>query len=213
MYIPAQFKEQDPDTLFQMIEHCPLGTLITHSEGTLDAIHVPFEIKREVGEIGCLIGHVARANPVWRSVANGDEVLVVFRGGDAYISPNWYPSKQQTHRQVPTWNYRAVHVRGQITFRQDESFLRDVVAKLTKTHESTQPIPWSMEDAPADYISAMLKAIVGVEIKILQITGAMKLGQNKNADDLRSAGENVINAGNKIIGEAMLSHLKIKNSR
>jgi len=104
-------------------------------------------------------------------------------------------------------------VRGQITFRQDESFLRDVVAKLTKTHESTQPIPWSMEDAPADYISAMLKAIVGVEIKILQITGAMKLGQNKNADDLRSAGENVINAGNKIIGEAMLSHLKIKDSR
>jgi transcriptional regulator len=142
---------------------------------------------------------------VWQDVANGDEVLVVFHAGDAYISPNWYPSKHEAHRQVPTWNYIVVHAHGRIAVRDDEQYVRGVVARLTRRHEASQPQPWKMTDAPKDYIDTLLKQIVGLEIHITRLVGKSKLSQNKEARDIRGAAEALQAHGNSTIGEAMIA--------
>ncbi|HDR9509276.1 FMN-binding negative transcriptional regulator [Burkholderia cepacia] len=205
MYVPADFNEPNPDALRELIVQHPFGSLITHGKSGLDANHIPFELLPGDGGLGELHAHVARANPVWQDVANGDEVLVIFRAGDAYISPNWYPSKHVAHRQVPTWNYVVVHAHGRITVRDDEKFVRSVVARLTRTHEASQPVPWKMGDAPADYLDTMLQAIVGLQIEITRLVGKRKLGQNKAAEDIRGAGDALIADGKLAIGEAMLA--------
>ena len=147
---------------------------------------------------------------MWRAatrcelVAQGDEVLVVFRGEEAYISPNWYPSKQETQRQVPTWNYKVVHVHGRITVHDDEKYVRGVVARLTRRHEAGQPSPWKMGDAPAGYIDAELQAIVGIEIAIARMVGKFKLSQREEDRDRIGAGEALLERGELALGRAML---------
>jgi transcriptional regulator len=205
MYLPADFNEPRKEVLHACIEQHPFGMLVTHGKSGLDANHIPFELAAEEGAHGVLRAHVARANPVWEDVANGDEVLVVFRAGDAYISPNWYPSKHDLHRQVPTWNYIVVHAHGRITIRDDEKYVRGVVARLTRKHEASQPRPWKMSDAPADYIDTLLKSIVGLEIDVTQLIGKSKLGQNKDVRDIQGAGEALRAAGQHPIGDAMLA--------
>jgi transcriptional regulator len=207
MYVPAHFAETRKEVLHECIVQHPFGTLVTHGSSGLDANHIPFELAAGEGELGVLRAHVARANPVWQDVANGDEVLVIFRAGDAYISPTWYPSKHETHKQVPTWNYRVVHAHGRITILDDERYVRGVVAHLTRTHEASQPKPWKMGDAPQDYIDTMLKAIVGLQIEITQLVGKTKLSQNKETRDIRGAGEALTAAGASTIGEAMLAEV------
>jgi transcriptional regulator len=205
MYLPADFNEPRPEVLHARIAEHPFGTLITHGKSGLDANHLPFELAASEGEHGVLHAHVARANPVWQDVADGDEVLVVFNAGNAYISPNWYPSKHEAHRQVPTWNYIVVHAHGRITIRDDEKYVRGVVARLTRTHEASQPEPWKMGDAPSDYIDTLLKSIVGVQIEITRLVGKSKLGQNKAVPDIRGAGEALMALGQTEIGAAMLA--------
>jgi len=204
MYLPADFTEARTDQLHALIAQHPFGTLITHGASGLDANHIPFDLATNEGEFGVLHAHVARNNPLWQDLANGAEVLVVFHAGDAYISPTWYPSKHETHRQVPTWNYVVVHAHGRITIRDDEKYVRGVVARLTRTHEAALPQPWKMGDAPREYIDAMLKAIVGVEIVITRLIGKRKLGQNKDARDIRGAGE-ALKARENPIGDQMLA--------
>lgn len=204
MYLPADFTEARTDQLHALIAQHPFGTLITHGASGLDANHIPFDLASDEGEFGVLHAHVARNNPLWQDLANGAEVLVVFHAGDAYISPTWYPSKHETHRQVPTWNYVVVHAHGRITIRDDEKYVRGVVARLTRTHEAALPQPWKMGDAPREYIDAMLKAIVGVEIVITRLIGKRKLGQNKDARDIRGAGE-ALKARENPIGDQMLA--------
>jgi len=206
MYVPDHFNEARKDVLHAFIAHNPFGTLITHGTSGLDANHIPFELAPEEGEFGVLHAHVARNNRLWQDVANGDEVLVVFHAGDAYISPTWYPSKQETHRQVPTWNYMVVHAHGRITIRDDEKYVRGLVARLTRTHEASQPRPWKMGDAPSEYIDTMLKAIVGLEIEITRLVGKSKLSQNKDARDIEGAAEALKENGNHRIANAMLEH-------
>ncbi|MEC5407830.1 FMN-binding negative transcriptional regulator [Paraburkholderia sp. MPAMCS5] len=203
MYVPAHFNESRQDVLHALIAQNPFGTLITHGKSGLDANHIPLELAPNEGELGVLHGHVARNNPLWQDVANGDEVLVVFRAGDAYVSPTWYPSKHETHKQVPTWNYVVVHAHGRITIRDDEKYVRGVVARLTRTHEATQPAPWKMGDAPGEYIDTLLKAIVGVQIDITRLVGKSKLSQNKDVRDIQGAGAALQAQGNRI-GNAML---------
>ena len=210
MYVPADFNEPNPDALRELIVQHPFGSLITRGKNGLDANHIPFELMPDDGGLGELHAHVARANPVWQDVADGDEVLVIFRAGDAYISPNWYPSKHVAHRQVPTWNYRVVHAHGRITVRDDEKFVRGVVARLTRTHEASQPVPWKMGDAPKDYIDRMLESIVGLQIEITRLVGKRKLGQNKAEADIRGAGEALVADGKLVIGEAMLAEADAK---
>jgi len=210
MYVPTHFDEPRTEVLHSLITENPFGTLFTHGKSGLDANHIPFDLKAGEGACGVLHAHVARANPVWQDVANGDEVLVVFRAGDAYISPTWYPSKHEFHKQVPTWNYRVVHAHGRVTIRDDERYVRGLVARLTRTHEASQPQPWKMTDSAADYIDTMLKAIVGVEIEITRLVGKIKLSQNKEVRDIQGAGAALNERGENVIGGAMLEYAAIK---
>jgi transcriptional regulator len=203
MYVPAHFDEPKLDALHGLIAQHPLGVLITHGSDGLDANHLPFEWDAGTGEHGVLRAHVARRNPVWQGVADGDDVLVVFRAGDAYISPNWYPSKNETHKQVPTWNYKVVHAHGRIRVRDDERYVRGVVARLARLHEAGQPVPWQMGDAPRDYIDAMLKAIVGIEIEVTRLLGKFKLGQDEEVRDRLGAAQALIDQGDATLGHAM----------
>jgi transcriptional regulator len=203
MYNPSHFVESRKVVLHHLITHYPLGTLITHGAQGLDANHIPFELDSASGELGKLRAHVARQNEVWQLVESGGEVMVVFRAEDAYISPNWYPSKHEFHKQVPTWNYRVVHAHGRISLHDDERYVRGLVARLTRHHEATQPVPWKMGDAPQDYIDTMLKAIVGIEIDITRLVGKFKLSQNREARDRMGAAETLINQGDGVLGRAM----------
>jgi transcriptional regulator len=205
MYVPAHFDEPRTEVLHDLIKHHPFGMLVTHGASGLDANHIPFELNPQQGEMGVLNAHVARANPVWQDVSNGDEVMVVFRAADAYVSPNWYPSKHELRKQVPTWNYMVVHAHGRIAIRDDERFVRGVVARLTRTHEASQPAPWKITDSTKDYIDTMLKAIVGIEIEITRLVGKSKLSQNKEVRDIRNAGEMLKAQGDHVIGDAMLA--------
>lgn len=204
MYVPAHFEVPNVEDLHRLMREHPFAILMTGGKSGLDANHLPFELDPAGGKHGVLHAHVARNNPVWQDVRNGDEVLVVFRAEDAYITPTWFPSKHEFHKQVPTWNYRVVHAHGKITIRDDERYVRGVVAKLTRTHEASQPKPWKMTDAPADYIDTMLKAIVGIEVEIERLEGKFKLSQNRELRDKLSAGQALKAQGDVAIGQAML---------
>ncbi len=188
MYVPPHFAETRPEELQRVMREHPLGMLVSHGVDGLDAEHLPFEFDPQAGALGQLSAHVARANPLWQRCPTGTPVMVVFRGAQAYISPNGYPSKHQTHRQVPTWNYQVVHVHGSLSVHDDEPYLRGLVARLTRHHEATEPQPWKMGDAPPDYIREMLSQIVGIRVHIHALVGKSKLGQNKaTADRLGAA--------------------------
>jgi len=212
MYVPPHFAEQDAGALHALIREYPLGVLITNGAMGLEANHIPFELSPDEGPNGTLHAHVARANPVWQNTATGDEALIVFRQAHAYISPNWYPSKHEFHKQVPTWNYVVVHAYGRVTIRDDERYVRTVVARLTRTHESKQPVPWKMSDSPKDFIDTMVKAIVGIEIEITRMVGKSKLSQNKEQRDIKNAGEQLLSNGSLDIGQAMLAAAERKTS-
>ena len=152
MYIPAHFLETRPEALQRIMREHPLGMLVTHASVGLDADHIPFEFDAGAGEHGALIAHVARANTLWQRCPTGTPVMVVFRGAEAYISPNWYPSKHETHRQVPTWNYEVVQAHGTLTVHDDARFVRRVVAQLTRRHEATEAKPWKMGDSEPAFI-------------------------------------------------------------
>ena len=183
MYLPAHFREDRLDVLHEFIERHPLGTLVVATSRDLTADHLPMLLARGEGAKGTLHGHVARANPLWKSTAAGSEVLVIFGGANAYVSPSWYAEKALTGKVVPTWNYAVAHVRGRIEFFDDATRLHALVSSLTDHHERPQPSPWSVDDAPEPYVQAQLRAIVGFEIEILDIVGKFKASQNKsNAD-------------------------------
>jgi transcriptional regulator len=206
MYLPKHFEETRVEELRRIMAEYPLGAFVIHGPNGLDANHLPFHLDPDAGAHGRLLAHVARANPVWTEIKDGDEVLVIFRAADAYVSPNWYPSKHELHRQVPTWNYQAVHVHGKAHVRDDERFVRGVVARLTRTHEAGTGAdkPWKMTDAPQEYIEQMLAAIVGLEIEISRIVGKWKLSQNKEERDRIGAAEELRKRGADVLSEAML---------
>ena len=161
----------------------PFATLVAVVSGAVEAMHVPLLVEPTVGPLGGLRGHVAKANPLWRELADGSEVLAVFRGADGYISPAWYPEKREHGRVVPTWDYEVVHARGNIHWIQDPAMLRALVSALTDQHEAGRSNAWSLNDAPEDYVAGMLKAIVGFEVQITGLTGKMKLSQNRSEAD------------------------------
>ena len=207
MYVPAHFEENRPEVLHQLIVDQSFGTLVTTGPNGLDANHLPFELAPAEGPHGTLRAHVARANPVWQEVASQPDTLVIFQGPAAYISPTWYPSKHEAHRQVPTYNYMVVHAHGKIVVHDDETFLRGLVARLTRKMEANEPKPWKMGDAPADYLTHMLGAIVGIEIEVTRMVGKWKLGQNKEARDRRGAVDALLANGGEeqeAVAEAML---------
>lgn len=187
MYQPAHFQVLDEAPLMALMQSWPLASVVRHSaDGTLDADHIPLQFNAATRS---LRGHVARANPLWRQArdagAGGMPVLAMFRAEQGYISPNGYPSKAQTHKVVPTWNYAVVHVHGRLKIHDDAAWLHALVQGLTDQHEQHESRPWSVSDAPADYMDTMLRAIVGVEISVEKLEGKFKLSQNRSASDLQ----------------------------
>lgn len=203
MYVPAHFAVTDTEALHGLMRAHPLGALVTHGPQGLDADHIPFELDASVGPLGCLRGHVARANPVWQRCPSGSPVLVIFRGAEAFISPSWYPSKHEAHRQVPTWNYEVVHAHGTLTVHDDARFVRGVVARLTRTHEAAEPQPWRMTDSAPEFIDGLLAHIVGIEITLTSLVGKSKLSQNKDVRDRHGAADALAERGHPALAERM----------
>ena len=204
MYLPAHFAEERPEALHDLIEQHPLGALVSHGPEGLDANHLPFELDPAVGSHGLLRAHVARNNPLWQQLPNGAEVLVIFRAEQGYISPNWYPSKHESHQQVPTWNYRVVHVQGRLRIHDDARYVRALVARLTRAHEARagQSSPWKMGDSDPAYIDNMLRAIVGIEVEVTQMVGKYKLSQNKTLRDRQGMVEGLQASGQTALAAA-----------
>jgi transcriptional regulator len=186
LYIPPHFRETRIEVLQSLIRRHPLATLLAVTPAGLTANHIPMLIEIKESSAS-LRGHIARGNSLWREVPDGSPVLAVFRGAEHYISPSSYPSKKETGRAVPTWNYSAVHLQGTIRFLQDREWLRTLVEALTDEHERGRPDRWHVSDAPPDYIEAMLQAIVGFEIAVSAIDGKVKGSQNRSVTDRAGA--------------------------
>jgi transcriptional regulator len=210
MYLPEHFAERRPEELQRIMRDYPLGTMVTHTDQGLDANHIPFEMDAARGALGTLLGHVARANPLCTEIPSGAEVLVIFRGHHGYISPSWYPSKHETHRHVPTWNYEVVHAHGKLRIIDDEKFVAGVVARLTQRHEAAEPRPWRMRDAAPDYLAQMLKIIVGIEVEVTRLEGKRKLGQNRELRDVEGAVRALEERGNAGLA-AMMTAANIRS--
>ena len=205
MYIPDAFSEQRPDEIKRIISENALATLVTLGPNGLDANQIPFELVEFDGRTGKLSGHIARANPLWQEISSNSDVLVVFRATDGYVSPNWYPSKQATHKVVPTWNYQVVNIRGQIEFFDDERRLRAIVGRLTRTNEtrSEGKNAWRMADAPPDFMSERLQQIIGIEITITGIEAKSKLSQNRPEADREAVAVILEDRGQTTLSQAI----------
>jgi transcriptional regulator len=183
VYTPASFVEARPDVVAGLLTANPMAQLVTMTADGLVATPLPMLYEPAPDGLGSLVGHVARANPHWRQATPGIEALAIFTGANAYISPNWYASKAEHGRVVPTWNYETVHVRGNLVVHDDPSWTRALVTRLTELHEASFDTPWAVHDAPADYLVSMIKAIVGVEVRISSIQAKRKLSQNRPEAD------------------------------
>lgn len=209
MYLPDHFREIDPTEIAAVIAGAPLGCVVAQSPEGLIANHMPILLDKD----GDLVGHIALANDMRRLLTDGQDVLVIFRGVDGYVSPNFYPSKAEHHRAVPTWNYQAVHVHGTITFQHDERSKRAAVGLLTREHERqlNGEKAWRMADAPADYMTDMLGKIVGFRIAVTRTIAKSKLSQNRDTRDLTGAVDGVRAYGHDDLADRMATHLPTKD--
>ncbi len=197
MHTPKVFTQVNVEQLQQLISEFPLATLMVshpkpgagnavadNPKPELQAYHLPLVLVEQDGRQQ-LQGHIAKVNPLWREVGEGAEVLLVFNGPNGYISPSYYPTKQQHGRAVPTWNYAVVHVRGNIGFVQEPDWIKRVIGDFTHQQERNQARPWSMTDAPENYIERLVSAVVGVAIDVTEITGQWKMSQNQPAENIK----------------------------
>jgi len=182
MYIPRAHNEERVTVLQKLIEDQPFASLITVGLSGLFASHIPMVLEQN-GAMGQLRGHISRANMQWRDYNPSVEALAIFSGPQHYITPNWYPEKQDTGKVVPTWNYVVVHAYGYLNIIEDSEWLRAHLASLTSIHEAESPVPWKIGDAPEDYIAALLKGIVGLEMTIERLEGKWKVSQNRSDED------------------------------
>jgi transcriptional regulator len=194
MYLPSHFRESRPEVLRALIREHPLAVLVSTGASGLSAEHLPLCTGSDVDGQLVLLGHVARANPVWQR--DGAEALAIFQGPQAYVSPSWYPSKREHGKVVPTWNYITVHAHGRLLVHDDPAWIRALLERLTTQMEAPRPQPWTVSDAPADYLEKMMTMVVGVELRVERLEGKWKLSQNQLPanrsgviDGLLSAGE------------------------
>lgn len=182
MYIPPAFRQDDQEALRAIMCAAGLAHFITATATGPLVTPLPLFLDTDEGEQGVLYGHLARANPQWKTPATGDG-LATFAGPDAYVTPAWYADKAETGKVVPTWNYVAVHASGPVSFFDDPERLLDVVSRLTDRHEAGRAAPWAVADAPPDFIRAQLKGIVGLRMPIKRLEGKFKLSQNRSVAD------------------------------
>jgi len=183
VYQPPHFREDDLAVQHDLIRSQPLGLLVSAGASGLVANHIPFTLYPNEGQFGTLRCHVSRANTQWRDLQAVDECLVAFQGPQAYITPNWYATKRETGKVVPTWNYAAVHAWGHPLVTDDPTWLRRQIDDLTEVNEGRLPAPWRVDDAPADYVASQIKGIVGIELVITRIEGKWKMSQNRPEPD------------------------------
>ena len=195
MYVPKHFAEPRIEALHELIHARPLATLVTLSSVGLDANHIPLRLSPEPVPFGALRGHVARANPVWKETPRDAEVLAIFQGPEAYVTPSWYPTKAETGKVVPTWNYAVAHVHGRLRVVDDPAWISAQIEELTAHSEASFAQPWQVDEAPADYIEKLIGAVVGIEIVITRLVGKWKVSQNQPMENrigvmkgLRAAG-------------------------
>jgi len=179
MYIPKHFDEPRVDVLHELIRARPLSTLVTLSSGGLNANHIPLHLSDEPPPLGTLRGHVARSNPIWSDLDPAVEALAIFHGPDVYITPSWYPTKAETGKVVPTWNYTVAHAYGKLRVVDDASWLRAHLEKLVAHNEAAFAQPWHFSDAPRDFTEKLIETIVGIEIVITRLSGKWKASQNQ----------------------------------
>jgi transcriptional regulator len=210
MYTPVAFRIDDRRKIARLIKQNSFGTLVTHDGQSSVATHLPFLFHDRDGEHGILVGHMARANPQWRHFRSEQEVLVIFQGPHAYISPAWY----QTPVEVPTWNYAAVHVYGTPALIEDHQRLGALLEDTIATYEAEQAQPWA-GDLPNEFRDQQMKGIVGFEIPIARIEGKFKLGQNRSPEDLRGVYARLsksIHAGDRALAALMLDESLVRNN-
>jgi transcriptional regulator len=201
MYAAKAFREERLPVLHEFIRQYSFASVISNGREGMRASHVPLILDSSRSPQGHLIGHVARANPQWRAFAECDEVLVIFQGPQAYISPNWYPSKQEHGKVVPTWNYLAVHAYGSVRVFEDPASLRGMLEALTDQHEAAQPAPWSVSDLPEGYIDDAMRSIVGFEVSLSRIEGIWKMSQNRSDADRLGAAAGLMQGGEVEVAE------------
>ena len=183
MYIPKDFEQPSIEAMHALISTNLFATLVTSGPNGLCANHIPMELQEAPGPYGKLIGHVARANPVWQEASNNQEAMVIFQGVNTYITPSWYPTKEESGKVVPTWNYAVVHAHGQISTIDDANWVKAHIEKLTNRQESSFAQPWAISDAPSEFIDKIITGVVGIEIVITRLEGKWKVSQNRSESD------------------------------
>jgi transcriptional regulator len=213
MYLPKYHALNDLAVMQSHIEQHPLGAWVCSADNQLIANHIPFVLDRQHGVHGRLMGHVSRANPVWRSLGNGTPSVVMFMGPHAYITPAWYPGKQKHGKVVPTWNYVTVHAHGEARAIEDSRWTLDMLNLLTDAQESSRSNRWRVSDAPADYVERKLRAIVGIEISIDHLEGRLKVSQDEDREDRLGTVEGLtqeFNAPTQALAGMVLRELEIE---
>ena len=205
MYVPSHFEENRPEEIIRIIESFPLAMLVADSKNGLLANHLPLLVNKYSSKKIELIGHIAKANSLHRELSNNHEVLVIFRSEDAYISPNWYPSRKKNIEHVPTWNYQAVHLQGNITFSSEQKFLLKTVKKLTTVFERNayKEDNWNMNKVSPNFMTAMLDEIVGIKIVVSHQIAKSKLSQNREKEDINNVYKELKNKGFEFLANSM----------
>ncbi|WP_046243379.1 FMN-binding negative transcriptional regulator [Hymenobacter terrenus] len=179
MYIPTHFAETRVDVMHDLMRACPLASVVVATTNGLVANHIPLLLAAEPSPYGTLQGHIARANSLWRTFQPETEALIIFQGADAYLTPGWYPTKKETGKVVPTWNYAVVHAYGTLRIIDDAQWVREQMERLTTLHEASSAEPWQLTDAPGSFIDSLLPAVVGIEVTITRLEGKWKVSQNQ----------------------------------
>ena len=185
MHIPRHFVEDDFSTLVNFMSAHPLATIVAQTEQGSEACHIPLFWYDDDTEYGCLYGHFGRQNPIYQNARPNRSWLIIFQDSGHYISPSWYPSKADTHKEVPTWNYQSVHIHSHIQLIEAHDKIVWILTETTANHEKPLPLPWSLTDAPKDYIDALCKGIIGFKLTIGNVEAQFKLNQNKSAENIR----------------------------
>ena len=205
MYVPKHFEENREEEIKRIIENFPLATIVANTKNGLVANHIPLLLNKSYNGKKVLIGHIAKNNTLHRELNNNDTVMVIFKAEDAYISPNWYPTRNKKREHVPTWNYQVVHLHGNIIFNHDQKFLLKTVSELTKIFEkdNKKKTDWKMNDVSSKFMSSMLKEIVGIEINISKQIAKSKLNQNREKEDIENVIKKLKNNGYSFLSNSM----------
>ena len=199
MYLPKHFSVEDPALLAQLIAEYPLATIVGSLDDQFEINHLPLMLSADKTK---LYGHIARVNPLVKVAgSNKTSVTAIFNGPQAYVTPAWYPSKKESGKVVPTWNYAVVHAQGNLKLIEDPQWLRNHVAQMTNIHEPTYQSNWKLDDAPEEYVQMMLKAIIGIEIEVKSLVGKFKLSQNRPAEDYAAVVETIEKSPQEVLQE------------